>query len=967
MMEGPRDLTAEFLRFTRARRGGSPSSWEVQLAEACGHRRWPDRLLTPAGVDRFRLLELLVWAIGLEPDSAPRRVIVVDEQVPRPDVGLRRVGEFARALSRARGGPLAELASRLRDAAVRARLPPPPRAEPLQVVRLEHAGLEDAAWCRSPLQPAIVLIDSMRLLEGLLFRRWASAPGQWSMHAGLLGSDSIVILDESPGARALLPALRRIQAMDGAGEAISGRGMTMRVIEVESSPEQEATGATESEPPRTRRHESRLVRVVETKGRPGKVEPEDEGLDAIAAEVERAIARGDQRVGVFVPDPGLVVMVARRLSDRIESSPRVLAMEESVRPIDRAEQDDLALRLLDDGVEQVVLVGTDAMSGTPTPLFDFVVGMPASLETIDRRLRMLVPSAGADGVVGAIVAPPGAGDVTDGRTESVDADCSEHGELRWLIEQSACIDRPPARGRGRGAPEQDRCVPLELIRREAARRIRQRSSGSGKASGATLLPAHVATLSQTSPPPSIEPDIAKFVKLAPPEPSVLVCWRSDLPSDRIRSGALERYVQLLPPCGSEGVETSRRTAIEWLTRALEPPADEIVQGAGGKIRAIGIDPRRRRVTPVQRDADLVPGMILMLADRPAGGPDDRGVLATASRVPTVGDRADECWWQECGEPRLRLHPSVVERLEQRGDVECPPRLRAWIESPSEEGWAAAHPLLAGWLRRIVAAVRDRPSEAVLGALLPAIEAALHADAGRMRWERHPDAGVIVLGPTTSTRRVLLAKDFEIGGASLAAHSDRVAGVVADWCRSLELSSAVSEPLVVAARWHDVGKGDSRYQAALGGGLAWSRRLASSPGPHAVDLGAMMTAGWSPLACPESLSTAILQSVDLPLDARQRLLAEHLVASLHGRGRPFLPPLGMDFEEVELDFEDHGGSIASERLREPGARAADRFGGVQARLGPWSLAMLEVILRLADARVAEQERRELAESLQEARS
>ncbi|HMV40339.1 MAG TPA: CRISPR-associated endonuclease Cas3'', partial [Plasticicumulans sp.] len=90
------------------------------------------------------------------------------------------------------------------------------------------------------------------------------------------------------------------------------------------------------------------------------------------------------------------------------------------------------------------------------------------------------------------------------------------------------------------------------------------------------------------------------------------------------------------------------------------------------------------------------------------------------------------------------------------------------------------------------------------------------------------------------------------------------------------------------------------------------------------------------------------------------LVEHLVGSHHGRGRPFLPVID-DPGAATLDasFE-----LFDRRLRLRGPHGLERldsgwperFARLQRRYGWWGLAWLEALLRLADHRRSEDERR-----------
>jgi CRISPR-associated endonuclease/helicase Cas3 len=94
----------------------------------------------------------------------------------------------------------------------------------------------------------------------------------------------------------------------------------------------------------------------------------------------------------------------------------------------------------------------------------------------------------------------------------------------------------------------------------------------------------------------------------------------------------------------------------------------------------------------------------------------------------------------------------------------------------------------------------------------------------------------------------------------------------------------------------------------------------------------------------------------------RDLALHLIASHHGYARPFAPVVD-DPEPPNLTIEklsDHQPITVSpaERLEKPAHRldsgVPDRFWRLLRQHGPWGLAFLESILRLADQQASEAE-------------
>ncbi|BGE84715.1 MULTISPECIES: type I-G CRISPR-associated helicase/endonuclease Cas3g [Methylosinus] len=155
--------------------------------------------------------------------------------------------------------------------------------------------------------------------------------------------------------------------------------------------------------------------------------------------------------------------------------------------------------------------------------------------------------------------------------------------------------------------------------------------------------------------------------------------------------------------------------------------------------------------------------------------------------------------------------------------------------------------------------------------------------------------------------------------------------------ALALPPHYSEALSLAGRLHDEGKRADRWQRAFN--AARDRRdfgldseLAKTRGPiHQPTLdGYRHEFG--------SLGRAETDETIRLLSEEHRDLVLHLVAAHHGRARPVIETRGCD---------DGPPSVLEERAR----RVALRFARLQKRWGPWGLAWWEALLRAADQKAS----------------
>lgn len=141
-------------------------------------------------------------------------------------------------------------------------------------------------------------------------------------------------------------------------------------------------------------------------------------------------------------------------------------------------------------------------------------------------------------------------------------------------------------------------------------------------------------------------------------------------------------------------------------------------------------------------------------------------------------------------------------------------------------------------------------------------------------------------------------------------------------------------LLFAARWHDEGKTAGIWQTFANNpdpGVPPLGKMAQSRDPKSLrgyrhEFGSLLR-----IRHPERCGTT---GCEMPLDADARELALHLIATHHGAGRPHFPEAIYDpFTDAERD------AIQAESIR--------RFARLQRRYGWWHLAWLENLLRCAD--------------------
>jgi CRISPR-associated endonuclease/helicase Cas3 len=205
-------------------------------------------------------------------------------------------------------------------------------------------------------------------------------------------------------------------------------------------------------------------------------------------------------------------------------------------------------------------------------------------------------------------------------------------------------------------------------------------------------------------------------------------------------------------------------------------------------------------------------------------------------------------------------------------------------------------------------------------------------------------------------------------AQLEDHLRRVEQRACELARRLGLADDLVKVVSVAAQMHDLGKADPRFQLDLRGNGSFAVRypeLAQWLAPQGEPLLAKPASAVGRVrAVPdgfrhEALSVAMAQKhpAVMALPAEQQDLALWLIGTHHGYGRPFFPPCYDPAPETEARITLHEAPLdarakeAPIRLDQGWCELAER---VRRRYGPWELARLEAIVRLADHLVSAEE-------------
>lgn len=944
--------------------GYDPFPWQSILAERAADGGWPAALDLPTASGKTACIEIALFALAAQADrptaerTAPRRIwFVVDRRIV-VDEAYARAERIAEKLRAARSGPLRELAERLREVAGTDR--------PLAVARLRGGVLRDDGWARVPSQPAVITSTVDQLGSRLLFRGYGRSLLAAPIFAGLAANDSLILLDEAHCSVPFFQTLHAVETFRGEewAEAAVPAPFAFVVLsatppdgvaEAEIFPGADRDEALDHPVLQRRLQSSKPTTLVEVKKQRGA--SSDPLVGEAVERVEAYLEAEKRRISVMVNRVRTAREIAADLADAVAERADVVLLTGRLRPFERDRlvagwSPYLRASSPEKPPRPIVLVSTQCLEVGADFSFDALVTECASLDALRQRFGRVNRMGESETAPATIL-------IRDRDTDPAKAEPDPiYGTAlagTWeLLRAKATNDS----------------IDFGFERLRAAfEGIEDLSPYLAPASDApVLLPAHLDLFCQTAPPARPEPDVQLFLHGKDRGAlEVQVVWRADLPAENTQDWV--ETVALCPPVSGEMLSVSLYQARSFLAQRDTAVDSGDVEGVP---EASGNQPQRSRpfllwrgrgrgrsvVTTNPREID--PGDIVVL---PATyGIEPLGQPPVAAGIGTVGLDLWERVRETAGKPAaIRLTravltpwldcPPVDELLrvaEERDDdrLQIDEAIDAVLEyEPGDEEEASAPPK---WWRNLLRTARTG------------------------RREEHPVGGIVLFGRAPAQGRPiaeqdLFADDDDLTSASgkevpLDHHSglvERTALRIAKLC----LPEEYSDLLQLAARWHDTGKLDERFQIVLRGGdelaavvaatpLAKSSSIPTSP----VRRAQIRDAAKLPDAFRHEMLSVQLAAAfaPLPSDEESADLILHLIGSHHGYGRPFAP-VSLDDAPLTVTGERAGVTFAlsaEERTALPpphrlDSGIADRFWHLVRRHGWWGLAYLEAVLRLSD--------------------
>ncbi len=887
-------------------------------------RTWPKVIDLPTGTGKTAVLDTAVFAMAVQPETTPRRVVFVIDRRIVVDQVYERARRIRERIEAADTPVLECIRDRLRKLS----------DEPLGIAALRGGIPIDGKWTHRPDQPWVVVSTVDQFGSRLLFRGYGVSPGMRPIHAGLTGNDCLVILDEVHLSVPFAQTLARISALRPGP-------LPRRFVTVEMS----ATPSDRESTPFVLDSETdldgcaELRRRVKAKKQAQLVPVQNqENIPAAVRKIVGLFEKSIRRNGYQARSVGVIVNRVRTARDThamlADAGYPTHLITGRMRPLERVDALDRIGPAVDPDSDQsedrpTVVVATQAIEVGADFSFDALITECAAVDSLRQRFGRLdrrgthserteCPAQawiiGPKSVVGSKKPDPIYGESVRATWEELKRRCKDHGRLD--IGPTALRDFPD-------------------------------NATAPRSSAPLLLRTHLDAWVQTRPEPMVQPSIDWFLhgieRNRPADISIL--WRADRTSEALR---------LVPPRQAEFIQVPIGAVKSWLAdnekemdiadvgQAQEPENAHTSDEANTKdwVRWEGFGEGAKDNVGI---GDIRPGDVLIVA--PESGGLTAGTWDPSSEEP-VSDFGDAAQIESGRRATLRLDPNlphVVRPPTPAGEVEADTspfsRVTTWLEAQVSEPNGLPH-----WMREAIERLgsdfdvnavgigNDQPSGSyyILTARDPKTKKPV-VDAGTL--DGSDEAG-----------------SFTATGISLSQHLNGVGERTGHIAERLGLPPEIVRDLRLAGRLHDLGKVDSRFQSQLVGGdpveLAMRRGepLAKSlPGTRGI-------AGYPTGMRHEMASVAMIESsADVLGLAHDEDLVLHLVGTHHGWGRP-LPPIIEDPDPQMLSYAWDGHCLTTSSDLVEGSLAldmADRFWRLVECYGYHGLAWLEAILRLAD--------------------
>lgn len=996
------DLRSEdFVQFFRDVHNVDPFPWQRRLANAVFTNGWPtvegteiSVLDVPTGAGKTAAIDVAIFHLALEADwkarrRAPVRILFVVDRRLIVDDAFARASKIAHRLANPHTDVLEKVASRLRNLSEAGR-------SPLAVVRLRGGAPKEPDWIRTPIQPTVVVSTVDQVGSRMLFRGYGVSDSMKSVHAGLLGTDALFLLDEAHLSQPFVQTAQDTRIFQSSEPWSQDQApTTFKIVKLSATQSDKAAlvgderaniGPLLREDDRA--HEvlgSRLGATKTTELIKSEAKLDDAAFGKDFAEQAFNLAQTIKAEPLVIAVVVNRVRRARQIFDEMikrgarafndvsqeegkgaaDTTPEVALLIGRTRDLDRQALLDDLLPYIKAGPDRrerertLFVVATQSIEAGADLDFDALVTEIAPLDSLRQRFGRLnrmgrsieargIIIAASDQVSKAAKPDP----IYDDRMRETWAFLNENCQVVGKGKEAHGVIDFGIRASQAWVPTDDALAKLISPRPDAP----------------VLLPRDIAFWTMTSPISAVDPEVSLYLH-GPKSGAgdVEIVWRADIDDEMPEQEWIDR-VSVCPPSGLEALSVPIGEAKRWLRGVAKADVPDVESGDGNDeedersmrkwrkaLRWRGADSER---TALIENGSISPGEMIV--------------------VPSSRGGCDRWGWDPRSSEPVRDLGRESNRLHRNRNI-----LRLSRASP-EQGFDAENE------KAEASRLSEMGDRKIIAEYAPAMgEDELFEPAGRTRVLRSAKGQPLALervvrlkrgssGRTTAVARFAAEEAaatgvaategddgmfVPVGAVRLDAHCRGVSVRARDFAVALGLDPILVEDIALAGLLHDSGKAHPAFKrllygtavlAAVGGPpLAKSAKQRGSRVAYAE---ACRRAGLEVGARHEVASLAFAEEYLKTSSANDAELVLWLIGTHHGYGRPFFPLVEwprVDGEKIKPGLGEQGLIATCTRsVAMLTASWADIAARVQERYGPWGLARLEAILRLADHRQSE---------------
>ena len=845
----------DFPTFFKEVHGWRPFPWQEALLRRVLDRGWPALVDVPTGLGKTAVLDIAVFVSALRSEHARRRVFLVVDRRLIVDQAYEHAECIQQALADARPGTVCysvarNLAAYGDDGPV------------LDVTRMRGGVSWSWKWLERPDRHAVVTGTVNQVGSRLLFRGYGVGERLRPIDAALVGTDSLIIVDEAHLSDAFLSTLRDIQRIETARVGPPPTIVAMSASPGEDSPdthrvsvadEQDLIAGTRLRAPK-RVH---LVAVPTAKNSAG-----DAVADALAYWAQQLGGPG-KVTGVVANTVAMARAVFNRLDAQLANPANCGLLTGRVRPVDREYLQETWYPRIQAGFaraseESLYIVATQTIEVGADIDLDDLVTESASLPAIVQRLGRVNrrgERAGSAVVVHAEALHDGVYGSARQETwqwlESI-ADPARHRVGRSLGDLAQGIDVSPLALR-----QQIRSIPVAL----------QRAMHGAIPYTPVVSAVTLDTWTRTSPNPHPDVPVGPYLHgIGAGEPTVSVIWRADVHGDD--PDQWRRSAERLPPSADEAIDLPVSAVRRWL--ATSPQAAAVASDTVAAHEMVMAGSALSDIESQSQPAtdENISGSTIRRVLRYRGGND---YLSVVPQQIQQGDMIIvPASWGGCD--RYGWNPGSIIQVTDVADltsIRVPRRSRSTGVGSRYAAAVRVSPLLVAAIS-VLAPIFAGPIEQLISQISADIEGeepndAVYRDVLGQMLANEPETGSVsrlphmrILRSLASFGRVTLLDDEATGDGvtallttsnvpwgddasaagtsvsadarpiALLAHQAAVRDRAAQFACNLGLPVPLRNAVLIAAAYHDEGKRDKRFQIMLHRGDQWRAMAASEP-------------------------------------------------------------------------------------------------------------------------------------------